>query len=152
MQNLDNLVSPAGSPNSAAGRRRPAFHFSWSRFAEYRVMAHLKDHSAMLITLAMTRHEAVAKAKAYFRQEVRRRKTAAGSTADQRPKDERDNVLSVYTERWVGSPTEGCWELLGSRQGGFVRDFFPVRSHNGKRRRGVRWHRREDVKRALQNA
>ena len=105
------MDSHANFEASAARRSfRPA--------AGYRVMAQHRDHSQALVTLAENLRQAVIRAKAFC---------DANATA-------RDGIVSVRVEEWVGTLTEGEWQLVNPRHGGFWHRFATRNGRNSDER------------------
>jgi len=75
--------------------------------AGYRVMARHRDHNQSLVTLAENLRQAVLRAKAFC-------DTIA---------TDRDGIVSVRVEEWVGTLTEGEWRPVSPWHGGFSHRF-----------------------------
>jgi len=81
----------------------------------YRVMARHHDHSQSLVTLAQNLRQASTLAKAFCDTIV----------------TNRDGIVSVHVEEWIGTLTEGQWKPLSERNGGFWHRFH---NHNHRSR------------------
>jgi len=89
--------------------------------ARYRVMARHHDQGQGLVTLAENARQAANLAKAFC-------DTIA---------TDRDGILSVRVEEWVGTLAEGEWQPMSVWHGGFSHRFTPqlsTRTRNGDRR------------------
>lgn len=134
-QHSDHIQSGRGreddGPEARPGAgQRGAFHFSWRPgIATLRLMAQREDFSTALVHLAdnlsavrQLGHEAAAR----LLQEREAYLTALRLGGQPSRMLARPEVISLYTERWVGTQTEGSWEPLGAREGGFYRMFRPL--------------------------
>lgn len=90
--------------------------------AGYRVMARHRDQCQSLVTLAENLRQAVTRAKAFC-------DTIA---------TDRDGVVSVRVEEWVGTLTEGEWQPVSPWLGGFSHRFATQLSSRDSRNRDQR--------------
>jgi len=122
MQSPDNLFARA---NGSEKRCRPALHFPWKPgTAGFRIMALLDDGSTMLVCLVQNHHEIRLKGEAAANEVVTERKRyLAGLRANGDASIVRSNILSLYTERWVGTLTNGSWQTMSCKDGGFCNSF-----------------------------
>ena len=88
--------------------------------AGYRVMARHRDQSRSLVTLAQNPRAARILAKAFC-------DAIEGN-------GHRNDIVSVEVEEWVGTLTEGQWERVSPRYGGFSHWFTTRDSRNGGHR------------------
>jgi hypothetical protein len=88
--------------------------------AGYRVMARHCDQNRSLVTLAQNSRAARILAKA-FCDAIERN-------------GHRNGIVSVQVEEWVGTLTEGQWERISLRYGGFFHWFTTHESRNGDHR------------------
>ena len=118
----EQLFQGGGTEPDSARRER------WTP-AGYRVMARLRNRSKVLISLTVTRSEAVGIAKRVHNLVENRR-----SEVPQNGKHAPEEVTMICVEEWVGTATEGCWRWLSSNQGGFIHRFDkPDESSRAKR-------------------
>ena len=87
--------------------------------AGYRVMARHCDQSRSLVTLAQNPRAARILAKAF---------------CDTIERNGRNGILAVQVEEWVGTLTEGQWERMSLRYGGFSYWFAVPDSRKGNHR------------------
>jgi len=114
---------PGGSTELDSTRRE-----RWTP-AGHRVMAHLRNRSRVLISLTVTRGEAVGIAKR-MRNLVENRRSEVSQNGKHSP----DEVTLICVEEWVGTATDGYWRWLSPNQGGFIHRFDnPDESSRAKR-------------------
>ncbi len=126
MQTVHHVDSQASQPNGNSSGVFPGtrLHMAWRPLpAGYRVMAQLPDCSAILLSFAPSRQEAVHKAETWADEYEAE---PSGESSD--GKAERIRAVSIYVERWVGSLQTGCWEVLCRSAGGFYRQLRSVQS------------------------
>ena len=129
----------SAGPESAGNNRRVAFHLPWQAgTASFRLMALLEDGSTMLVclveNLSAVRATGEAAAKGFAAQrDIFWQCLRAGKSDDELIRL-RPGVVSLYSERWAGSLTDGSWQPLADRSGGYYRGFRPLPSPNEFRR------------------
>ena len=110
--------------------------FSHRASADFRVVARYNDRSKALVSMALTRTQAVCLAKRCVAVVVRDRREVQTFSARNRERFRRGNrtglrkrqenrICAVYVEQWVGGTIEGHWRRLDTEDGGFVHFFGP---------------------------
>ena len=104
--------------------RRHTFHFAWQpATANFRLMALLENGDVMLVRVASDPAELRQYGQQTAEEIDKARDAWLQLTKIGQPNAEaKPQIVSLYSEQWIGNATEGSWQPLNGRRG-FYRGF-----------------------------